>query len=224
MQQTIQTSFADLLTQAGDQFDPDLVAFFSSEETLSFHFQCADPQSPTGLLIYLSPKPGAGVPAGWLEVLSEYNLAWIGAENMGNDVHVARRVGAALLAPIAAASVIEVDSSRCLLSGFSGGGRVASMMMPMYGARYCGALFMCGANPLMAATEQAIADLQQLPMVFLTGTGDFNHDDTHMAISTYWQAGLSRAELTVVDGLDHALPEPADLAEIMARIFNRQET
>jgi pimeloyl-ACP methyl ester carboxylesterase len=216
MNQTrIEVPFGELLAAAGADFDPQLVEFFEEEEKLAYQVRKpSSDEGPPGLLIYISPKPGAQMPAAWGEVLNERNLAWVGAEESGNEVHVARRVGMALLAPYALilAGEGEFDMESKILSGFSGGGRVASMMMPVYPDRYSGALFICGVNALYVASHEAINGLLQLPMLFLTGTGDFNLDDTRMAIMTYEQAGLQNVRLTVVDELGHALPEAGDLA------------
>ena len=204
-------SFETLVKTVGEVFDPQLNDFFEPGETLKFQI-CA-PAKPKGVLIYISPKPGAKLPEAWVQVLAERDLLWVGAENSGNEVHVARRVGLALLG-LGLARERGVDG-RAILSGFSGGGRVASMMMPAYPHLFSGAVFICGANPMFTATPEAIEILQQVPLVFLTGTGDFNLEDTQMAITTYQHAELP-AHLMVVDGLGHALPEASDLDAALA--------
>ena len=214
MHQTIHTTFHELLKASNDAFDDQLVPFFEPWEELTYQARTptqADPAAPPGVLIYISPKPGAKMPDAWGDVLDKYNLLWVGAENSGNEVHVARRVGFALLASTIAAQVTAIDASRIFLTGFSGGGRVASMMMPAYPERFAGTIFLCGANPLFSVTQDTIDMLAQVPMVFLTGTGDFNLEDTQMAISTYQLAGLDKAQLMVVEGLGHALPSEQDL-------------
>ncbi|MEM7016302.1 MAG: hypothetical protein AAF512_03045 [Pseudomonadota bacterium] len=214
MEQTVSKIFSDLDTSA-DIFDEQLLPFFESWEELIYEVRTptqAEHDNPPGVLIYISPKPGAKMPTAWGEVLDKHNLIWVGAQNSGNEVHVARRVGFALLASeIAAAQVDAIDTSRIFLTGFSGGGRVASMMMPEYPERFAGTIFICGANPMFNAPQDVLDTLAQVPMVFLTGTGDFNLEDTKMAISTYQYAGLDKAQLMVVDGLGHALPEAQDL-------------
>lgn len=214
MQQTVSAKFQELLETSADGFDEQLVPFFASEEELVYQVRApsqAGHAEPPGVLIYISPKAGAGMPDAWGEVLDRHNLVWVGAQDSGNEVHTARRVGFALLAPVIAARVDNVDTRRTFLTGFSGGGRVASMMMPMYPERFAGAIFICGANPLLSATQNTIDALGERPMVFLTGTGDFNLEDTRVSISTFQQAGLVKTELKVVDGLEHALPSAADL-------------
>ena len=211
----VTATFAELRQQCAD-FDPQLDEFFDPAQTLAF--QSYAPAAATGTLIYISPKPGAKPPSAWMPVLDRFKLAWIGAEDSGNEVHVARRVGLALLAR--QLNPNKTATSPVLLSGFSGGGRVTSMMLPAYPTLFSGALMICGANPLFTITEQALAQLTSMPMVFLTGTGDFNLEDTQMAIATYQQAGLQRTTLSVVDGLEHALPEPDDFAAALSHLLS----
>lgn len=219
MQQTISSNFAELVSASTAAFDEQLAQFFGLDEELVYEVRTpagTDRAEPPGVLIYISPKPGARMPDAWGEVLDEHHLIWVGALDSGNEVHVARRAGYALLAPAAAALVQSIDSSRSLLTGFSGGGRVASMMMPIYPGRFAGALFICGANPLISATQDTVDALTGMPMVFLTGTEDFNLEDTRMAFSTYQHTGLAKAQLMVVDGMGHALPEATDLNAALA--------
>ena len=156
------------------------------------------------------------MPEAWAQVLDEYNLMWVGAENSGNEIHVARRVGLALLG-IGIAK--DNGAHRIFLSGFSGGGRVASMMMPAYPDLFDGALFICGANPFFTGTSEAVEALRSIPMVFLTGTGDFNLEDTQMAITTYQHAEFP-VELMVIDGLGHALPDAIGLDGALRKLVS----
>ena len=213
-QQTARATFKELRDASHDALDPQFENFFEPDEELVYQIHTPaniDSARPPGVLIYISPKPGSRMPQDWAEVLDRHNLIWVGAENSGNEIHIARRVGLALLATVMATRLETIDTSRMVLAGFSGGGRVASMMMPVYPELFAGAIFICGANPLFNAEQSTIDALQQLPMVFLTGTGDFNLEDTQMAISTYRNSGLARTELMIVDGLDHALPLATDI-------------
>ena len=215
MSNRVTVTFADIRRQG--EFDPQFDAFFSSDEQLEFNLRWpTSQQDHPGVLVYISPKASAAPPEGWLNVLDEQNLVWVGAHNSGNDVHVARRVGMALLGAALANRTGEIDEKNILLSGFSGGGRVASMMMPTYPERFAGALFICGANPLFTVTEEALERLQSVPMMFLTGSGDFNLEDTRMAIRSYQQAGLKLARLFEIADLEHALPDAAGFSEAMS--------
>ena len=222
----ITASFAELLALAGDTFDNQLVEFFEADESLSYQLQ--SPTMPQGhpapgLLIYISPKPGARIPEAWQQTLERNNLTWVAAENSGNEIHVARRVGMAILAITLAKQHLPIDISRVILSGFSGGGRVASMMMPIYPELFAGAAFICGANPLLLSTPESISQLKSKPMVFVTGTEDFNLDDTQMAITTYQQAKLP-VDLLLVKGMGHTLPDATDLEPALQWILSNNQT
>ncbi|NKB98783.1 MAG: hypothetical protein GKR90_09870 [Pseudomonadales bacterium] len=214
---TYRVTFSELLVSSKDAFDSQLEQFFEQDDELTFQVRMPsnEDSTPPGLLIYISPKQGARMPEAWGAILDQHNLVWVGAENSGNEVHVARRVGLALLAPSVAGTYGQFDLARVYLSGFSGGGRVASMMIPSYPTLFSGAIFICGANPVMVATEETVAQIEHLPLVFLTGTGDFNLEDTQWSLQTYQQAGLSRAQLMVIEGLDHALPEASAIDDAL---------
>lgn len=217
MSEPVKAEFARLAERSSAHFDEQLLNFFDPDEELVFQIRApARTEGPSGVVIYISPKPGARIPQDWERVMDRHNLIWVGAENSGNEIHVARRVGMALLALTAARDIAEVRPDRILLSGFSGGGRVASMMMPVYPSIFSHAIFICGANPILTVTQDGLDQLRHKPMIFLTGTGDFNLEDTKMAVSTYHQAGLEKAELMIVDGLDHALPLAQDLDSVLA--------
>ena len=169
--------------------------------------------TPPGVLVYISPRPSASMPPGWRDVMQERNLVWVGANGSGNEVPVGRRVELALLAAQVAAAHVDVDESRVYLSGFSGGGRVASMMIPYYPHVFRGAIFICGANPLGFVEPHVVAMLTEHRFVFLTGSGDFNQFDSQLSCHSFQAAGLDGARITVVDGLEHALPDAPDLAD-----------
>ncbi len=219
----LQATFGEVCECAGDAFDPQFSPLFETTEQMTYEVRLPEDE-PEGILIYISPKAGAALPEGWEAVLDELNLAWVGALDSGNEIHVGRRVGMAQLAPALLAQSEDIQSDHVILSGFSGGGRVASMMIAAYPEMYSGALFICGANPIFVASDAVLARIEQMPLVFLTGTGDFNLADTQMAISTFHQAGAQQAQLMVVDGLGHALPEARDLEPALTFLSHSART
>ena len=208
------------LVERSASFDAGLAAFFEPDELLSFELRLPENSydRPPGVLVYISPKPGAAVPSSWQSVLDAHNLTWVAPRDAGNEVHVARRVGMALLAPTVAAAASGHEPERRYLSGFSGGGRVASMMMPTYPAAFSGALFICGANPLMVHVEAVTRALAEVPMVFLTGTEDFNLQDTQLSFSTFKSTGLNAVTLSIIRDLGHALPDAEDLNHALTQL------
>ncbi len=86
-----------------------------------------DPNKPAGLLVYVSPTPRGGMPIGWKPVFDEQNLILISADQSGNGTRTKTRMMLAALAPYVAAERYKIDPGRIYVSGFSGGGKVASI-------------------------------------------------------------------------------------------------
>ncbi len=175
-------------------------------------------ETPPGVVVYISPRNTARMPSGWRQVMQRHNLVWVGANESGNEILVPRRVVLALLGATVAASLTPIDQDRRIVSGFSGGGRVASMMMPIYPAAFTGAIFICGANPIGGLDQETIDAMSSHRYVFFTGTEDFNVMDTQFAHAAFAHAGAPAGELTVVEGQGHALPRAHDWDRALAKL------
>jgi hypothetical protein len=218
-EQTASTMVKTTAAELPEIVDP-VMECIAGDEPLTFELWVPQRAAvePPGVLVYISPKPGAGLPAAWATVLEELNLVWVGANDSGNEVAVVRRVALCLLSRhvatqhLARASIDAIDESRVYLSGFSGGGRVASMVIPHYPQLFAGVVFVCGANPTGPLQPGQLANHR---FVFLTGTEDFNLMDMQMAFSVSQNAGIGASALYVVDGLEHALPEAAALRQAL---------
>ena len=212
---TIRTTVRELL---GD--DDGLVEnAITADEPISFEVFVPGnwrPETPPGVVVYISPRNTARMPSGWRRVMQRQNLVWVGANESGNEILVPRRVAYALLGATVAASLTPIDESRRIVSGFSGGGRVASMMMPFYPAAFNGAIFICGANPIGGLDAETIDAMASHRYVFFTGTEDFNLMDTQFAHAAFAHAGVPAGELAVVQGQGHALPRANDWDRALA--------
>jgi dienelactone hydrolase len=179
------------------------------------------PERPPGLLVYVSPTDSGRLPEGWQVVLDAANVVWIGANRSGNRVRVARRATYAMVAPAVAARDYRIDSSRVYISGFSGGGRVASMIAPDYPHVFRGALYICGVNPWDDRDPERADAVQANRYVFLTGRKDFNRGETRSVHRAYRRAGVENALLMDIPGMDHSLPSPEKLAEALDYLDQR---
>ena len=174
-----------------------------------------DPERPPGLLVYVSPTDSGHIPAGWQAVLEAANLIWIGANRSGNRVRVARRATYAMVAPAVAARDYRIDSSRVYVSGFSGGGRVASMIALDYPHVFRGALYICGVNPLGDRKPAQLDSIRSNRYVFLTGRKDFNRLETRSVHRSYRRAGVENVMLMDIPGMDHRIPSPERLGKAL---------
>lgn len=167
---------------------------------------------PPGLLVYVSPTRSGTMDGRWAKVLDEYNLAYIAADRSGNRVPVTRRMVLATSAIYAAKQQFEIDDRRIYVSGFSGGGRVASFLSRQYPSVFSGAIFICGVD---FWNEDVIRDMERMlnnRYVFVTGTRDFNLNETRVVYNKYLKAGAKNSLLEIESGMSHELPNAKTLA------------
>ena len=167
---------------------------------------------PPGVLVYVSPTRSGAMDGRWAGVLDEYNLVYIAADHSGNRMPVTHRMVLATSAPMAVKQLFVIDEERIFISGFSGGGRVASFISNQYPTVFSGAVFICGVN---FWNEDVISDLDRIlnnRYVFVTGTRDFNLNETRIVYRKYLQAGAENSLLEIENGMGHALPSARTLA------------
>ncbi len=175
-----------------------------------------DPESPAGLLVFISPTDSGRMPGRYRPVLEDNNLIWIGAHRSGNRVRIARRIGLALLATAIADSNYRIDPSRVYVSGFSGGGRTASAVAPEYAQLFTGAIYICGVNFWDGRKPKQLDRVRDNRYVFLTGSKDFNRSETRRVHRAYRRADVDNVMLLEVAGMDHRMPPAEDLAQAIA--------
>ena len=164
-----------------------------------------DFNKPPGVLTYISPTPSGRLTEAWKPLLAEKNLIWIGANRSGNLQRTPPRVVYAILGTELIRSQYPVDETRLYLSGFSGGGRVASWTMTQYSKIYRGAIYFCGVNYYDLAPE-TYALMEPNRYVFMTGTDDFNLRDTRNVYQRYRKAGFPHLLYMNVPDMGHRLP------------------
>ncbi len=199
-------------TESASRFEG-VVALDETIEWEMYVPETYDPEAPAGLMVYISPMDTGRISEGWKDVMESSNLIWIGANQSGNRIRVARRVTYAMVAPAVVARDYQVDATRVYVSGFSGGGRVASMVAPEYPQVFKGAIFICGVNFWGNRKPAQLGAVQANRYVFLTGRKDFNRDETRSAYRSYRKAGAENVLLMDISGMDHRNPSAGKLAE-----------
>lgn len=174
-----------------------------------------DPENPPGILVYVSPSPSGAIPGSWKRMMDEQNLIWVSVRNSGNHRAVKRRIAETLAGTIYVARRYRTDAQRIYLTGFSGGGRVASIMAYYYPDVYDGVIYICGVNTFPDDDPALMAQMRQNRFVFLTGTKDFNRADTESAYHAYQDAGIAGIHLQTVRGLAHELPAWHDMSDAL---------
>lgn len=189
--------------------------FDAGEEITWQYFVPPDysPEKPAGLLVYISPTRSGAMPREWRSVMDEHNMIWVGADQSGNRTKVPRRVLLSLLAVELAKQDYEIDRSRVYLSGFSGGGRVASMAVIDNADTFSGGLFFCGAD-LWHLDESPNAELMKgNRYVLITGTRDQALEPVKKTYRGYRRAGIDQTKLLIIRNMGHSTPRRADFAK-----------
>ncbi|MEK0446313.1 MAG: hypothetical protein RLZZ399_1634 [Verrucomicrobiota bacterium] len=179
-----------------------------------------------GVLVWISPSDSARIPAPWLAVLAQKRLLFVGAEKAGNPRNILDRIRLAVSANVAMRERFHVDGRRVYVAGFSGGGRVASMLGVAWADMFSGSLPMMGVNfytDLPSADGRRLHPPQYIPddtvleiakgrtrHVLITSEKDFNRADTRIVFEKgYRQEGFSHVGLLEIPGLGHGMP-PAE--------------
>jgi predicted esterase len=186
--------------------------------------------SPYGLFVWISPGR-SGSPQEWLTVLERHKLIWISPNNAGNNRHFLVRIGLALDAVQNAKAKYAVDPKRIYVSGFSGGGRVSSMVGLTYPDVFTGAMPMMGCNfyrPLPAGGNKVFpasagkpidalfAQAKRLPFVLVTGERDPNQPQTKANHGAFLRDRFTHVTYIEVPGIGHDMPDAQWLEQGLA--------
>jgi hypothetical protein len=178
-----------------------------------------------GLFVYINADDSANLPAGYEAALEKRKLLAVSAYKSGNGRPIFDRFRLAIDAAYNLEKKYRLDPTRIYVSGFSGGGRTASMLAVAYADLFSGAILLCGVNfykdiPSEAGKHWA---LNFIPVdealaiakpkgryVLVTGEKDFNLANTKAVFEHgFKKEGFKFAKLLEVPSLAHA-PPPAE--------------
>ena len=176
-----------------------------------------------GVFIWISPGDTPAIPADWEPVLAARKLIFVGAFKSGNPRAVFDRFRLALAANAGMRERFNVDGRRVYVSGFSGGGRVASMLGVAYADMFSGAMPFMGVNfyedipagdgkrtlgASFIPDEQVLAIAKKAcRYVLVTGEKDFNRPGTKSAFENgYKKEGFASVRYLEAPGTGHNLP------------------
>jgi hypothetical protein len=186
-----------------------------------------NPAQPThGLLVWISPTETGTLPPVWMPVMDEQKLVWIGADQSGNyRPSQWHRLGLALDALHNMMTHFAIDEERVYVSGFSGGGRAASLLAPHFADVIRGGLYMCGSHyfrnvPVpgrpgehfeeqMSRPAPELYDLahERSRFVLLTGEKDYNRDETYSIYRNgYRRDSFRHVTYIEIPEMPHAMP------------------
>ncbi len=178
-----------------------------------------------GLFIYVNAGDDPGLPAEYAPVLEKRKLLAVAAYRSGNGRNISDRFRLAIDASFNMQKRFNIDPARVYVSGFSGGGRVASMLAVAYADLFSGGIPFCGVNfykdipsepgkhwPLgYLPVDEALKIAKTTGRhVLVTGEKDFNLKNTRAVYDHgFKKEGFKHAMVLEVPGHGHA-PPPAD--------------
>jgi predicted esterase len=184
---------------------------------------------PFGLVVWVSPFRDGAIPADFRPVFDERHLIWIGANDAGNERSILPRMGLALDAVASMALDYNIEPTRVLVSGLSGGGRVSSMLAVAYPDLFAGGFPIIGVNsylrirlesdpsrmvPTFSRPPRETLDRARThPFVIMTGSGDFNREECRLTARAYEENGFTDMHFIDVHGMGHEMPSPGDFAK-----------
>lgn len=183
-----------------------------------------DPARPAGLLVYISPQASGRIRAQWKSLMADANLVWVAANQSGNRVSPRRRIAYALLAVAMIAREYKVAQERIYVSGFSGGGRIASMVATKFPGLFKGAIYNCGVNFWEESTPESLELIKNNRFVFITGSKDFNLRDTRRVFKKYENADVQQIKLMVIPLMGHSNPGKSDYAQAITFLDEGPDT
>ncbi len=190
-----------------------------------------DPATPHGLLVWISPTPRGVLPnPGLLPVLEERRLIWVGANSSGNRRAVVDRIALAFTGLENTRSLYSIDSERLFIAGYSGGGRVASVVGAHWPESWAGVISWMGIDffasvpvpyrpgaswpgsykrPSRATLKRA----RRIRWAVVTGDLDFNRSQSRAIAKTMRGAGFEHVAFLQIPDADHYRGFPAEWVE-----------
>ena len=181
-----------------------------------------------GLLVWVSPSDEPRVPLAWEQELASHKLLLASPYRAGNSRDAIERCRIALDATCNMCRQYRIDPERIYIAGFSGGGRIASILGVAYADVFSGCLAVCGVDfyqniaagvgEFYPATYRPDARVllrarDHGRFVLLTGEADPNRANTKATAELGFKgSGFKHVTYMEVKGMKHALPGPEVLA------------
>ncbi len=197
-----------------------------------------DPARPAGVVVWVSPSETWRIPGQFFGTLDEHNLIACGVDNAGNfrktrdgSTHgIVDRLQLMFDVLQTVRSRFEVDDERIYITGFSGGGRVSSILTCTFPEIFRGATPIVGLDSYAPAT---VAEGKYVPGRFpkprgarwklltsrriwaLTGSKDFNLVEMKARVEQMAKDGLA-IRLHSTPGMEHhEMPAEAVVREAL---------
>ena len=190
-------------------------------EKFGLYLPATKPANGYGLLVWVSPLDGAGMPPGWPATLEDRGVIFVTAARSGNDASpLGRRIPLALTAAANVVRNYPIDPNRVWIAGFSGGSRIAERMALAYPDVFSGAILDGSADTIGSADlplpprENFERLLDRTAIVFSTGEADdHNTRDARRVVSSLRRHCFDRLSVDVRPHEGHEMMNGQSLAK-----------
>lgn len=200
-------------------------------EKFGLYVPAEKPTRGYGLLVWVSPLDGAGMPPDWPATLEERGVIFVTAARSGNDASpLGRRIPLALTAAANVVRSYPVDPGRMWIAGFSGGSRVAERMALAYPDVFSGAILDGSSDAIgtedvpLPARERFERLLDRMTIVFSGGADDVsNVEDAKRVASGLRRHCFDRLAIEVRHGEGHEIMNGRSLAKAIGFLDRARE-
>lgn len=208
----------------GDDGSAALADLFPPDQDLSWQLYVPekyDPTDPPGMLVFVNRGTWGSGKKVYNPVLEEKNLIWIGLIDAGDASPMNERMIKAELAPLVLAREYALDASRIYISGFSGGGHVATIVAVARPELFKGGLFMGGTVSWGKQVPPKIDLVRQNRYVFLVGSNDVALKTVQRTSTSFEKGGVTNTELIIMQNVRQELPGPSYLSAAIDYLDDR---
>ena len=180
-----------------------------------------NPESPAGILLWISPMEDGRIPKIFEPSLDELGLIAIGIDNNGNARPITDRLQNHLDSVETIAQQYRIDRSRIYLTGMSGGGRCSSILQIAFPDLFAGAVPIVGLDTYHQAptgdpgkfwparlgkpAAKWMRLLKAKRIAAITGTADFNQPEMSIRKDLLNRDGIEM-RLDIIEGMSHSMP------------------
>ena len=179
------------------------------------------PESPAGVLVWISPNENGRIPTIFEPICDELGLIAIGVDNNGNKREITDRLQNHLDSIETLAQHANINRQRIYLTGMSGGGRCSGILQLAFPKHFAGAVPIVGLDTYHNAptgngnqywpkrvgkpTGANLRLLKERRIRSITGSADFNEPEMTLRTKLLQDDGID-AQIDVIVGMAHTMP------------------
>jgi predicted esterase len=211
---------------------PEWVARDEAKDTCQFYVPAAyDGSEPYGLLLYINSGDSGEIPRHWHAVLDELKLIAVGADNVGNNQPMMRRVQRSIDALATAQKHHRIDPARRIVTGLSGGGHMAMLTGALFPEYFLGAISHAaqsylpgerspGHFPGLTTRDLKRGKRADMRWMVVSGDKDYNHS-TILETSRHWEKERLTYRFLDVPGMAHTTAGAEPMKEALLWVMER---